>query len=275
MYLRTCAPSEDSDQPAHSSGLIMVLTGCILDSQRCKVSPCGQKKLPDQTARMRMLILVFVRRICEKVRFVSLLAHCLFHIILASTRQNQQNGKCAHWDLDQTGHPLSLIRVFAVRSVRSLGPKLSSCGQRRLIRLGGCSGWSESSQGTRAIFLHFVVYIQRYLSYNLNQWANTILSKPALTFTTLWVNSADDKLIISLLFLSDNRFWHFTQMSPMKTVCKKCQNLFPGKKNKNNILKYRLLNFYPQCSALQCPKGGGGGAFKVKCSLAYGVDNIH
>ena len=29
----------------------------------------------------------------------------------------------------------------------SLGPKLSSCGQRRLIRLGGCPGWSESSLG--------------------------------------------------------------------------------------------------------------------------------
>ena len=29
-------------------------------------------------------------------------------------------------------HPPSLIRVFAVRSVGSYGPKLSSCGQRRL-----------------------------------------------------------------------------------------------------------------------------------------------
>ena len=29
------------------------------------------------------------------------------------------------------------IRVFAVRSMGSYGPKLSSCGQRRLIRLGG------------------------------------------------------------------------------------------------------------------------------------------
>ena len=35
-------------------------------------------------------------------------------------------------DSDQPGHPPSLIWVFAVRSVGSLGPKLSSCGQRRL-----------------------------------------------------------------------------------------------------------------------------------------------
>ena len=35
-------------------------------------------------------------------------------------------------DSDQPGHPPSLIRVFAVRSMGSQGPKPSSCGQRRL-----------------------------------------------------------------------------------------------------------------------------------------------
>ena len=38
-------------------------------------------------------------------------------------------------DSDQPGHPPGLIRVFAVRSMGSLGPNISSCGQRRLIRL--------------------------------------------------------------------------------------------------------------------------------------------
>ena len=32
--------------------------------------------------------------------------------------------------------------VFAVRSMGNLGPKLSSCRQKRLFRLGGCPGWS-------------------------------------------------------------------------------------------------------------------------------------
>ena len=41
-YLRTCAPSEDSDQSAHSRSLIKVFTGRILDSQGCIVSLCGQ-----------------------------------------------------------------------------------------------------------------------------------------------------------------------------------------------------------------------------------------
>ena len=35
-------------------------------------------------------------------------------------------------DSDQPGHQPSLIRVFAVRSKRSQGPKLSSRGQRKL-----------------------------------------------------------------------------------------------------------------------------------------------
>ena len=42
-------------------------------------------------------------------------------------------------DSDQPGHPPSLIRVFAVRSLGSWGPKLSSCGQRRL-----CSDWADA-----------------------------------------------------------------------------------------------------------------------------------
>ena len=42
--------------------------------------------------------------------------------------------------------------VFAVPSMGSCGPNLSLCRQRRLIRLGGCPGWSESSQSPHAIF---------------------------------------------------------------------------------------------------------------------------
>ena len=43
-------------------------------------------------------------------------------------------------DADQSGNPPSLIRVFTVRSTRNHGSKVSSCGQQRLIRLGGCPG---------------------------------------------------------------------------------------------------------------------------------------
>ena len=46
-----------------------------------------------------------------------------------------------------------VLSVFAVCSMDSLGPKLPSCGQQRLIRLGGCPGWSESLKGANAILL--------------------------------------------------------------------------------------------------------------------------
>ena len=44
-YLRTCAPSEDLDQPAHSRSLIRIFSGRLLDSQGYKVSSCGQRIL--------------------------------------------------------------------------------------------------------------------------------------------------------------------------------------------------------------------------------------
>ena len=41
----TIALSEDSDQPAQQRSLIRMLTEHILDSQECKVSSCGQRRL--------------------------------------------------------------------------------------------------------------------------------------------------------------------------------------------------------------------------------------
>ena len=38
--LRTCLPSEDSDQPTHLRSLIKIITGHILDSQGFRVSSC-------------------------------------------------------------------------------------------------------------------------------------------------------------------------------------------------------------------------------------------
>ena len=52
--------------------------------------------------------------------------------------------RCAQW---------RLISAFAVCSVGSSGPKLSSCGQQRLWSDGGWPGWSESSLGAHAILL--------------------------------------------------------------------------------------------------------------------------
>ena len=53
-----------------------------------------------------------------------------------------------------------------------------------------------------------------------------------LTLTTLWANSADNKLMIFLLFFPENRIWHFLQIvsiTPLEAICMKCQILFSGK----------------------------------------------
>ena len=59
----------------------------------------------------------------------------------------------------------NLIKVFAVLSICNVGPKLSSCEQRRLIWLGGCPGWSVFAGHT----CQFVGFVMRCL--NLSWYA--------------------------------------------------------------------------------------------------------
>ena len=56
-------------------------------------------------------------------------------------------------DSDQSGHPPSLIRVFTVRMKKSWVFSYPLSAQWRLIRLGGCPDWSESSLGAQVILL--------------------------------------------------------------------------------------------------------------------------
>ena len=58
---------------------------------------------------------------------------------------NQQNECAPSADSDQPGHSPSLIRVFAVRMKKAWVLSYPLSAQRRLIRLVGCPGWSESS----------------------------------------------------------------------------------------------------------------------------------
>ena len=93
----------------------------------------------------------------------------------AATWQNQQNECAPIEDSDQHGHPPSLIRVFAVRSVDIYGPNLSSCRQRRL---GGCRGWSESSLGAQSFcwFCHVAaqIYVQHCFNECWTHWQNVL-----------------------------------------------------------------------------------------------------
>ena len=58
---------------------------------------------------------------------------------------------------DQPVHPPSLIRVFAVHMKKHWVLSYPLSALRRLIRLGGCPGWFESSLGTKAFFVGFVM----------------------------------------------------------------------------------------------------------------------
>ena len=60
-------------------------------------------------------------------------------------------------DSDQPGHPPNLIRVFAVRMKKHWVLSYPLSAQQRLIRLGGCPGWSESSLGAHAFSFGFVM----------------------------------------------------------------------------------------------------------------------
>ena len=56
-------------------------------------------------------------------------------------------------DSNQPEHPPSLVRVFDVSTKQAWVLSYTLSAQRRLIRLGRCRGWSESSLGAHAILL--------------------------------------------------------------------------------------------------------------------------
>ena len=88
-YLRTCAPSEDSDHPAHKIRTVWSKSspGTFLITKDAKFLQCGQRRFAyvisilltcahnedsDQPAHPRWLIWVFVGRTCQKIRFLTL-----------------------------------------------------------------------------------------------------------------------------------------------------------------------------------------------------------
>ena len=62
--------------------------------------------------------------------------------------------------------------------------------------------------------------------------------KIVITFTSLWANSADDKLFIFFLFFPENRVDISCKLSSLETICMKYQILFSAE---NNIKKYFIM----------------------------------
>ena len=107
-------------------------------------------------------ILMWTMFIRKKFLLVVIILSVWCRLIWAMTWQNQQNGCASKEDLDQPGHPPSLIRVFTVRMKKPwvLSYPLST-QWRLLIRLGGCPGWSESSLGAHS----FCWFVMRWLNW--------------------------------------------------------------------------------------------------------------
>ena len=97
----------------------------------------------------------------------------------AATWQNQQN-ECAPSD-DSVSVGIAQSDQSLRRALSGkLRPKVSSCGQRRLIRLGGCPDWSESSLGAHSFcwFCHVAAQL----------WAVQGQVNPKSRYSPSWAN---------------------------------------------------------------------------------------
>ena len=71
----------------------------------------------------------------------------------AAAWQNNKMTGAPSEDSDQPEHPPSLTRIFAVRMKKAWVLSYLLSAQRRLHRLDGCPGWSESSLDAQVILL--------------------------------------------------------------------------------------------------------------------------
>ena len=103
MYLRTCAPSEDSDQPVHPRSLIWVLARRSVDSSPMFLH--ADIKESDQTVRMRKPIRVFALYTCHKV-------HCL--MLRLNLWSDEKVIELSAWNLLVDIHPclLCMLRKY-------------------------------------------------------------------------------------------------------------------------------------------------------------------
>ena len=111
---------------------------------------------------VRRQITWFICRICQVVGMCLPMGSTLVMRPTYELQHYKQNDMCAQRRSDQPGHPPSLIRVFAVRTVGRWGPNVSSCGQRRLW-----SDWADVQAelslrwvGAEVIFVGLAAHIK-------------------------------------------------------------------------------------------------------------------
>ena len=158
-----------ADQTGRMPRLIWVFVGPTSFCWFCHAAHLECQAKIDQFAWLVRMI-----RVLQSTHMIMLVLSCSNSVICicilyvhvaerkrwAATWQNQQSECAPSKDSDQPGHPPSLIRVFAVYMKKAWVLSYPLSAQRRLIRLGGCPGWSESSLGAHSFcwFCHVVTY---------------------------------------------------------------------------------------------------------------------
>ena len=166
----TCAPSEDSDQTAHSRSLIRIFTAHFVSETR-------KRRLWSGSAGLRRLIWVFVGRTCQK-DFLAL----PLKFKLAYGKTNKM--ACApSEDSDQPGYPPSLIRVFAVRTKKAWILSYPLSAQRRLW-----SDWTDAQADPSLRWAHmpFCWICHALAQFYLITCTSNEDSYPACIFNALW-----------------------------------------------------------------------------------------
>ena len=95
--------------------------------------------------------------------------------IWSTAQQNQQDDVCLAKNRVSLVIQPVVIRVFTFRMKKPWVLSYPLSAQRRLIRLGLCPGWSESSLGAHAISL-------------VLSWGGTIIIETATIWVTAWQN---------------------------------------------------------------------------------------
>ena len=70
--------------------------------------------------------------------------------------------------------------------------------------------------------------------------------------STLWAKSADDRLLIFLLFFHKTEIDISCKLSPVETICMKCRILF-SEENKKTKWTCRLLKLLPRVQSVNTP----------------------
>ena len=130
---------------------------------------------------------------------------------------------------DQIAHLRSLIWAFDVRTWSrkvqfrlarhmklsrrlSKGSKCHITTTKAQVSLLCTVVWSGLCRSSIYLTIYANVLIWAFHDSQTSSSTFSIGQTNGFAFTTLWANSADDKLMIFFLFFSENRIWHFTQI---------------------------------------------------------------